>query len=211
MKKLLLLGALVCAGQLYSMENIHETAPWKSLNSDVQREIIKMILATNKYLDDAVKTINTACILERIRCDNLKNFTQLVSMLEEKFPSYTKQEIAEKFNTPLALQYINLNLEFILNIKQGKSIEKIKQLIDQGVDVNFSSSSVMLGGSPLAALVKSTRDMDKNHAIAIMHLLLSSGANPNFKTFHGESALRFMQSYSIPEEFKQLLNNAMKK
>lgn len=88
--KLLLLAALVCAGQLYGMENLYESLP-----SELKQQIINTALETSDTLNEAVKTIKKLSVLHNIRYDNFKEMAALVNALTNKFPDESEVEITK--------------------------------------------------------------------------------------------------------------------
>jgi len=149
MKKLLLLSTLVCAGQMYGMESQEPMGTFAQLPKELlHQEIIKQAIESSNTLEEAIKAVKMARALSGVQYDNLKNFTKLVHLLADKFDT-TTHEVANEFNTLLAKNYIQLGEQLLQlnnqfnqpNILDKDNIRnKIDQLINDGADVNFSTS-----------------------------------------------------------------------
>ena len=160
---------------------------FKSLPKDLKQEIIKMALATSSTLNEAIKTIKTMSALWGIEYDNLKDFTQLMHILADKFDT-TTYDIAQKFNSGTSRLYLKLGTELGDAIR-AKNVDEVIRLISMGSDVNFIENKTYFfetkkyrGNTPLI------------HAIAfpnpiIVKILLEKGANPNLEKQAFESLL----------------------
>ena len=62
MKKLFLLSALICAGQMYGMEPLYHTLP-----KELQKEIFNTALATSTSVADAVNAIKAVGTLHGVK------------------------------------------------------------------------------------------------------------------------------------------------
>jgi len=216
MKKIALLFTILCAGPLNGMalpkpDELNPALSGK-LPEDVKPIIIMALSQSGDNLNSAIRTIKKASLnnktLQRIineKWAGLKGFTTLVHKLANKFNTST-QEVAQKFKTPAAKQYLNLSNKLILAINYDVPINQIKQLINQGADVNYTFDTAFYntGATPL------TRAVVYN-GIPTIKLLLNSGANPNLKDSFGKSAFEWVQKFITDEETKQLLDQAMRK
>ncbi len=196
MKKIILLFTIICAGQLYGMEEAPKMGAFGDLPEDVHKVIVQA-LATSNNLEQTIEAIKVASVLRGVRYDNLKDFTKLVHILADKFNT-TTAKIAKEFKTPIAEKYVNLgnDLTFYMLMfdKDGniKDPDRFTQLINQGADVNYTGTegSIYILGkgdfpdiqTPLIAAVKSGNS-------DLVKLLLNSGANPYYKTPAGTTAL----------------------
>lgn len=180
MKKLFLLGALVCAGQLYGMEPIKEEAKAQKealaiytspeMFPELQREIIKSALAASKDYEEAVQMIKKLSIMHGMQFDklfNLKDFTKLAHILADQFDVSTTM-VASEFNTPIAKKYNELGHSLLdyAGDSREEAHNKIIDFIKQGADVNFSAHR-----TPLDLVIDS-------HDLKGVQLLLAAGAKP---------------------------------
>ena len=150
MKKVFLLCALVCASQLYGMEPEQKPQSWNILPRDVQILIIQA-LYSNDNPDEAIRAIiamsRTNKAVNQLIHGDIKSFTALVDLLEKKFPKMARQEIAKKFNTSIAKEYVELGRQLMslgFDLQYGPSdipiINAIKALITQeNADPNYSA------------------------------------------------------------------------
>lgn len=95
MKKLFLVGALVCAGQLYCMENLYEKTLWEEFPEELQRIVVSKALDTSNTLNEAVNAIKKLSILHNVRYDNIKDMAALVDVLTNKFPDNSQAAITK--------------------------------------------------------------------------------------------------------------------
>jgi hypothetical protein len=184
MKKIALLLIIVCAGNLYGMEQAekgHYTGI-AELSPEIQVMIIQALntydnnLSTEENITrivNAIKAINaTNKQLHGVVTDiygDLKGLTALIGTLAEKFPSTSrkdiaKQLIANKFNTELAQEYLSL-ADRLFQFIVFSYPEQVTQLIKEGADVNYSDSYSSL-------LFYALKDVE------MVKLLLDFGANP---------------------------------
>lgn len=156
MKKVFLLCALVCAGQMYGMEQPRNPQPelstFQNLPNDVKNLIILAFAQSGDDIDSAIEKIKIAsstnkALKQMINMDNLAGFTVLVGILAEKFPDIPKDDIADKFDLPIAKKYnrLSYSLKSVMdqynmgNISTKKELEnKVKELIENGADVGFT-------------------------------------------------------------------------
>jgi len=120
---------------------------------------------------------------------NLQEFTALVHVLANKFGLGT-QEIAEKFKTSIAAQYVELGDKLKRSLSASKNmyntteyIDEITKLIEQGADVNYFKE--VNGITPLHQAVTDLKP-------DVVRQLLNHGANPYLKYF-GLTALEWIQ------------------
>jgi hypothetical protein len=162
MKKLILLFIMVCASQLYGMEPIEPkrgilTGTWQNLPTEVKSLIITALAQSSNNLNEAIKHIIRLSRANKELNNNLndlKGFTKIVHMLANKFGMST-EAIAEKFNTATAKTYLELGNE-LMGI-QSFNLKKVRELIQEGADVNYSSNQYNTDGlkeTPLTILKK---------------------------------------------------------
>ncbi len=138
MKKLILLFTILCIGQLYGMEAQHIS----ELPGELQKIIIKKALAQSNNLDKTINMIGKLSTLYGIQY-NIKDFTQLVHILADKFNTST-EHIAQEFNTPIAQKYLDLGRK-LYNLKVIRYsplfVNRVTQLMKDGADINFNTIS----------------------------------------------------------------------
>ncbi len=143
----------------------------------------------------------------------------------------TREDIAKKFGTTIAKKYVNLGNTLVYLYTTP---EEIIKCINEGADVNFSSST----SSPLGTITPLSIAIGKQK-VDLIKLLLDSGANPYFKDFfkyktafdvilkrierayeqrnkfyklqNMEEVKRLEDNFQELEAIKTLLENAMKK
>lgn len=194
MKKVFLLCALVCAGQMYGMEKM---GTFGELPEELHQEIVRALL-NSKDLDQVIDAIKVASVLRGVRYDDLADFTKLVHALADKFNKPTIF-VARKFNTPTAKKYIDLSIALLFI--PSSTFNNVAQLIKDGADVNFTGNNY---ATPLSQAIQFRVNIEK------IKLLLDSGANPNFKNSCG-SVSDFMQQVDAENASKQLIEEAIKK
>ena len=220
MKKITLLFTIICAGQMYGMEQ----TPYALLLPELKQKIVNMALQSkNNTLDEAINALKGASAFYKVSFDklfgDLKDFTKLVHILAAEFNVSTK-EVAEKFNIPIAQKYINLG-EKLIDLVYGEKLPPVKaiklyeanltpkkanpneiiKLIEDGADVNFTAKLDLTSGYNESPLSISTNNGD----ITLTKLLLKHGANP-------ELAAKILKPSFIRynEEVKELIKEAMK-
>lgn len=181
MKKMALLFALtlLCAGQLYGMERPEELnlSLLRQLPEEIRLLSISALVGSGNNLDEAVNNIKIASVTNKKlnqmvskKYGNLKGFTTLAHILADKFNTST-HNVASKFNTPIAKQYEHLG-HLLLSLRgkfgQPGNLDYIKNLIQDGADVNFISRD---GDMPLRAAIHISD-------VEIVNFLLESGAKP---------------------------------
>ena len=227
MKKIALLCALVCAGQLYGMESYFAEASKDRLGKEavgiytssemlpeIKQQIISAALASSDSVDEAIDAIKKFSVLHRVPFDilfnDLKTFTKVVNLLKEKFFSkLTLLAIAYKLNPAIAEKYDELNAQLLESIYNGNPIEDIIELLNQGADVNTYAHErfheMWVEGTPLRVAAEKSR-------VDVVKLLLNSGANPFVKlNYAGKTALDDAKEKGASQEVIELLENAMKK
>lgn len=179
--KVFLLGALVCAGQMYGMEPMeHKNEPvkfgqeWKTLPDEVKRLILVALSESGNNLDEAIKNIVKASKINKelnsmINLNDLKGFTKIVHMLADRFNQYPIA-IATKYfkKSAVASRYLSLATKLKSAIAKGE-VETAKEAIAEGVDVN---------NIPGLLHVAIYFAINKGHGTEIIQLLLDNGINP---------------------------------
>src|SRR5258708_39238807 len=91
MKKILLVCALICVGQLYGMEKEQKQENWNLLPREVQVLVIQALNSGNT-LDEVIKSIKSLSLVNKElnsivneTYGNLEQFTALVHLLAKKF------------------------------------------------------------------------------------------------------------------------------
>ncbi len=219
MKKIALLFTLVCVGQLYGMEQEQpkkDLGAFEQLPEDVHNVIINMAFATSNTLHQTIETIKAMSALRRAQYDNLKDFTKLVHILADKF-YYDTDSVARVYNTSTAHTYRGLGSRLLdiaslahKPIWSGPGVEdlsyildRMKQLITEGADVNFSGSQL---STPLY------KALEKGNAEAVK-LLLEFGAKvrpEDIKIYEKKVANGDIGLFEA-KTIKKLLDEAMEK
>lgn len=170
MKKLILLGAMLCASALNSMEpESNRNIGLKNLPRELHEKIIKIALSENNTLEEAIATIKAASSLEGIEFNSLENFTKLTHILANTFNTNTIT-VANAFKTLVANKYIALANALTETIRYN-DLDTVTTLISQGVDVNYTKDR-----SKTTPLLSAVIELDP----AIVQTLLNAGANPHF-------------------------------
>lgn len=177
MKKIFLLGALVCVGQMYGMEPMEPENSYELLPKELKQGIINNALATSKNVNQVINAIKAFGALHGMHYDTqtatdllvqtlpdnldeaideiknlqettLEDFTQLVHLLADKF-NMTTQKIAKKFTMPIAETYLNFGSWLLEHMKdRGAFIHtKVINLIKKGADVNYSGVNFSCNGA----------------------------------------------------------------
>lgn len=117
MKKVFLLCALICAGQLYGMESekLKYEDTYGSLPSELKQYIINTALVLSKDLPDAINAIKAFSTLHGVDYKKLNDIT-LVNALTDKFPEIVKDVIVFAVKQPELYQKV-------LTILKEKPIE----------------------------------------------------------------------------------------
>lgn len=115
---------------------------------------------------------------------NLREFTLIVAGIATiSFPDVTREEIALKFDTPIARRYVEMNQSLIqgLRAKTAKArLSNLQDAIKRGADVNYTFKVGEDYRSALGVAYEMTL-RDDGQGILVMELLLKKGANPNVK------------------------------
>lgn len=161
---------MVCtAGQLYGMEaeNI------SNLPQDIHNQIVKKAIELSNTIENAIEAVKVACTLQGACYNNLKEFTILIDILEEKFPALSHRQIATKFNTSISAQYVKINSTFATFLTQlimdnnEPNLANVKLFFSQGVDPNFKMNA---GGSSILDLATQLKDRGTPSYIQIFNL-----------------------------------------
>lgn len=235
MKKLILVCALVCAGQMYGMTQMKQQemdpALWgksshdKGLPDEVKYLIIMALaqsddesLMKKDRLDISIYNIKKASLINKelnkmINLNDVKGFTKIVHILADKFRKYGPKQytndaenfFAKGFNTETAKKYLELAEQLKESVIFGNNIDDIENLIKQGADVN---SNRLLN----FALTSSTPLTFEK-----IQLLLKHGANPYRKNMDNTTPLETLNekyqagkfSDTQYEQIKTLLEDAI--
>jgi len=204
MKKIALLFTILSASMLNGMETIepkhgrHVGLGIEDLPRDIQAVIISYV-HTYDNPDDLIHALKalskTNTTLQKMiyakygDFNNLQEFTTLVHVLANKFGLGT-QDIAKKFKTSIAAQYVELGDKLKRSLSASKNIystteyiDEITKLIEQGADVNYFNE--FNGKTPLHQAVIDLKP-------EVVKLLLDHGANPYLKYF-GLTTLEWIQ------------------
>lgn len=236
MNKVFLLGALVCAGQMYGMEPLYPEEGRYIFGKYMPTEIKALIISyLNEYdnLDNVIRAIKATSLtnqeLYKIVNDkygNQKGFTELVHILAIKYPDKpvwgNSTMVAYQFKTPAAKQYVDLSQKLESAVKKG-TLDEVAKLINEGADVNSGSSGCGYGVGDIYIKYDNPTALD----VAVMflrpkivELLLKAGAVPKSYSYYDEHGfvpfcyLREEDEKNADknkEEIKELLDNAMKK
>ena len=235
MKKIALLFtlSLVGAGQMYGMEpKTKELEIYKSFSQipELQGEIINKALAVSDNIDEAIEMLKKFSIVHGIEFNklfaNLKDLTNLVHILANRFNTSNHEWIAHKIGTPIADQYLKLSRELVSTVNSFQKTEeilaKVKALLSQGADPNFNRQAL---DNVFRSIDTYNPEEDVKGVKQIVQLLLAYGAIPSeFEMYHVKSG-SYLSSLKSGEkgrmlgqvlddqvnEIKQMLENAMKK
>jgi hypothetical protein len=202
MKKIALLLIILCAHALNGMEQPAPTLP---------PEVIEVIVNQVYTYDDPdamIKAIHKLSLFDTnfhtILNDmhgNPEGFKILAHMIAKKF-NMQPCDIASRFHTQVAKNYVEICTQ-LRNKLKAQDIAGVKQLLEQGADVN---------GFPTLVAVMASQKMPK---VAMIQLLLKYGANPYATRLAGVTALQlFNDMHGASHEYDQidaLIRNAMKK
>jgi len=151
MKKIAILFTILCASALNGMEN-PQYGSYKGLGNLSPEIQVMIIQALNTYKNpvDVINAIKAISLVDKELNEiinqeygNQKGFTKLVHILADKF-NETTGEIADKFKTPAANEYIKLGSQLVNTIMDSdksegeKTKNEVIALIKDGADVNFS-------------------------------------------------------------------------
>lgn len=220
MKKLFLIcAALICANQMYGMESYSAKASkdrpeqkpesWNLLPKEVQALVIQA-LYTSSNPDEAIHAIiamsQTNKALNQLIHGDTKNFTALMNLLAKKFPHGTRKDIAEKFNTAAAQQYIKVNSKLLTAIMYG-NLDAVKKLITQeNADPNFSSYEKGILASPInqynAQIAIGNAIRQRKNAKEILQFLLENGMSLTY----GLPEINTIYMGTTPKDVQELLD-----
>lgn len=180
MKKMTLLFIFLCAGALKGMEP--EKPELRSVfPEDIQKEIIKMALATSDNLEEVIKAINVANALHGVSYDNLESFTQLVHMLADKF-NVTTEKVAEKIGTSIAKTYVHFGRELLRVAGIDDNGSDTVQFIKKGADINFTGTYVDYNGNSFTGTPLQYAIHRSN--LLVVKILLNYGVIPTEEDLH---------------------------
>lgn len=220
MKKLILLCTMLCAGQMYSMDptslpELRRTGPeqkteyWNLLPKEVQPLVVQALYTSNNP-DEAIHAIiamsQTNKALNQLIHGDIKNFTALMNLLAKKFPHGTRKDIAEKFNTAAAQQYIEVNSRLLKAINFGE-LDTVKKLITQeNADPNFSSYEKGILESPInqynAQIAIGNAIRERKNAKEILQFLLKNGMSLTY----GLPEINTIYMGTRPKDVQELLD-----
>ncbi len=161
MKKIILLFTIVCISTLNGMEPKRGTLAgmWENIPAEVKPLIVIALAQSSNDIDEAIreiiKTSRVNTELNKIVNDlygNPAGFRNLMQILAKSFPDLTTTEIAKKFKTNVAENYLTSSVslksiidkyrrssDFIHNTFTINEFEnEVKKLIEKGADVNFT-------------------------------------------------------------------------
>ncbi len=222
MRKLILLFTIACAtGQLYGMEpqNILEAQNIMDLPEDVRNEIFETVFTSGaNTLQGTIDLVKVKSALLGISYDNLKTFTALMDVLAKKFPNILRKKIAEKFNTPIAQEYVTLGEQLFLPVfnvrlsnrqNEQSPVEDMKKLLKKDADPNYSGDypATRYMGDPgwhtvleqmYAQILANEEEkgLEYKDGIAIFKLLLEAGAKPT-KDFMSQQQKQFNREIGL--------------
>ncbi len=221
MKKIALLFTILCAGALNGMEPKKELTKkealeiYKSLQPELKLEVLNQALAASNNLDEAIDMINKLSIVHKTQYNNLQDFTNLVHILADRF-YYDTDSVARVYGTSTAHTYRVLGSQLLdvvslahKPIWSGPGVEdlsyildRMKQLIKEGADVNYSSHL----NTPLY------KALEKGNAEAVK-LLLEFGAKvrPEDIKIYEKKVANGDIGLSVARIINKLLDEATKK
>ena len=186
MKKVFLLCALVCAGQMYGMEpeRGYIGIGMEELPADVKGLIIQS-LASGDTLGEVLSNIRAISrtnkqlsTIVNVMYGNPRVFTVLVHMLAKKFNT-TTEAVAKKIGTPAAKHYLDL-AEGLNTAISYFDLDKAMQLIKQGADVNYPAElviQILMNSKNSDDVIKAFEEASKtNHALYKM--IYEEGGDP---------------------------------
>lgn len=183
MKTITIVFAVLCASQLYGMEQPQQAIEERKallegsqlLPLELQQEIIKNALLASKSRKETITAIETACIIMELPYKNLSNFTRLVHILAKQLTIKT-ETIAMTFEMPITQEYLKINNDLTALIKSGsKNNKATTALINKGADFNFNAMEFDCreekNNNPLHLAVRTNNS-------ELVGLLLQWGAKP---------------------------------
>lgn len=188
---------------------------WGQFLPDEVKALIMVALAqSGNNLDEAINKIKKVSVLNKAfnqminaqygDVSNLQGFTQLVHILADKF-GVTTQEVAEKFGTPVAKEYIKRGNELLNVLESSLSIELLKKILDYGVDVNYSYPFDNLLGMVTPMYLAMKKGM-----LEIIKVLLDSGvklkSDEYYDTYDFWPHYDLLWMLTTKKEVKQLID-----
>lgn len=172
---------------------------------------MQMLIKNHNNLNEAITDINQKSeVNQELRnvINDMHGFTTLMHILENKFSIYTTEEIAQKFNTPIAQQYIDLGNKLLgtMIITYGPLfVSKATQYINASADINFSKPENAGTGRRKKTILKIAVHSEEPTKVAF---ILKLGATP-------DQALTSIQYFSVNSEkyglIQKMLKNAIEK
>jgi hypothetical protein len=167
---------------------------------------MQMLVKSHNNLNEAITDINQKSeVNQELRnvINDMHGFTTLMHILENKFTIYTTEEIAQKFNTPIAQKYINLGNKLLSTMILPYSeffVAKVTELINAGADINFSAIRM----SRTSVLQKAVNSEEPQKVT----LILEFGAKPD------QTLTSMLKLHRTTEKWKNImsiLENAIEK
>ncbi|HEX4068853.1 MAG TPA: hypothetical protein VHX42_02020 [Candidatus Babeliales bacterium] len=193
--------------QITAMETVNGTN-WQNLPTEIRSLIIMTLAESHNNLDEAIKNIKQMSEINKELysvINGLKSFTALVHILEDKFDVST-EDIAKKFSTPTAKQYIDLGNKLFNTMVISYSqlfIAQVTKYINTGADINFSKTSSAYAAKKITILDKAV-DSQESQKIA---LILKFGAKPD----QALSRINHSPNTEPWVSIKQMLQDAIEK
>jgi hypothetical protein len=216
MKKIILICAFICVGQIYGMEREPQFERFSELPIEAKAVLISVLSEGYDNVGDAVKAIQamsrTNKELNKLVNEqygklseyDLKRFIELVHILADKFDESTLT-VAGKFKTPISEQYKDLFLKSLRASCFGTfKIDTLTLLIEKGLDVNGTFNYDPNRRSLLIRAV----DLGKPEMVK---LFLEAGADPHYKDAVEKTALDYAREVGVSREIIELLQKAMDK
>lgn len=178
------------------------------LDNTAAMNIFKKMLPND--LDQAIQAV------KHLQGNNLKDFTKLLYILIEQFPSYSRMWIANNLGHyhPSHIQYgwryreLGDQLIKLAGDKNKSAQKEIIQLIKEDADVNYidhDKFSIYYNNTPLESAIK-------NHVLENVQLLLAAGAKPRVKDLDvAKNKAQLNSDNADVIMIKNLIEEAMKK
>jgi hypothetical protein len=204
MKKMALFFIIISVGILNGMENPdqvlnEEKNVFKNLPQEVKGLILLAFAQSGNDLDLAIHNIKLAsrtskALNQMLNLGNIKGFTAIVAQLQKRFEGdfrLPRKEIAEKFNTQTAQEYIKLGQKLLVPANRyyenSKDVKVVEKALAKGADPNYSTmTNAPLYGTHAAIMNNMTDDRQKRNEtlITIFKLLLQAGAKDENLMFY---------------------------
>jgi hypothetical protein len=213
---------ILCIPILIGMKNLpSKYVVWSGIPVEIKGLIIAYLCQYDN-LDDIINALNALSMTNKElrfmiqkEYGNIEGFTTLVHRLADRFPDFTTQQIAKKFETPAAKQYIEL-AEKLVAAAYNQDVHTAQEILNKGADINAVLRMEDYQGSILqwALFVNPRFEMIK--------FLLDNGADPAMKipytvegnAFYRKSLLDYIEEGfygSIDTRIQKLLKNALLK